>query len=84
MTEGFYKTDTFKTSNDDTWTTQRDFFDKVNKIETQTIYLISKSGYEIELYFKKVEKKISPDFDNASPKIGFPEIFIKKLCYFVM
>jgi phage N-6-adenine-methyltransferase len=30
MTEGFYKTDTFKTSNDDTWTTPRDFFDKVN------------------------------------------------------
>ena len=31
MTEGFYKTDTFKTSNDDTWTTPRDFFDKLNK-----------------------------------------------------
>ena len=31
MTEGFYKTDTFKTSNDDMWTTPRDFFDKVNK-----------------------------------------------------
>ena len=31
MTEGFYKTDTFKTSNDDTWTTPRDFFDKCNK-----------------------------------------------------
>jgi len=30
MTEGFYKTDTFKTSNDDTWTTPRDYFDKVN------------------------------------------------------
>ena len=31
MTEGFYKTDTFKTSNDDTWTTPRDFFDKYNR-----------------------------------------------------
>jgi phage N-6-adenine-methyltransferase len=31
VTEGFYKTDTFKTSNDDTWTTPRDFFDKLNK-----------------------------------------------------
>ena len=31
MTEGFYKTDTFKTSNDDTWTTPRDFFDKINR-----------------------------------------------------
>lgn len=31
MTEGFYKTDTFKTSNDDMWTTPKDFFDKVNK-----------------------------------------------------
>jgi len=30
MTEGFYKTDTYKTSNDDTWTTPRDFFDKLN------------------------------------------------------
>ena len=30
MTEGFYKTDTFKTSNDDTWTTPRDFFDKLH------------------------------------------------------
>ena len=30
MTEGFYKTDTFKTSNDDTWTTPRDLFDKLN------------------------------------------------------
>ena len=30
MTEGFYKTDTFKTSNDDTWSTPRDFFDKLN------------------------------------------------------
>jgi site-specific DNA-methyltransferase (adenine-specific) len=31
MTEGFYKTDTFKTSNDDTWTTPRDFFNKLNE-----------------------------------------------------
>ena len=31
VSEGFYKTDTFKTSNDDTWTTPRDFFDKLNK-----------------------------------------------------
>ena len=31
MTEGFYKTDTFKTSNDDTWTTPVDFFNKLNK-----------------------------------------------------
>ena len=30
MTEGFYKTDTFKTSNDDTWTTPRDYYNKVN------------------------------------------------------
>jgi phage N-6-adenine-methyltransferase len=30
MTEGFYKSDTFKTSNDDTWTTPREFFDKLN------------------------------------------------------
>jgi len=30
MTEGFYKSDTFKTSNDDTWTTPRDFYDKLN------------------------------------------------------
>lgn len=30
MTEGFYKTDTFKTSLDDTWTTPRDLFDKLN------------------------------------------------------
>lgn len=30
VTEGFYKTDTFKTSNDDSWTTPRDFFDKIN------------------------------------------------------
>jgi len=30
MTEGFYKSDTFKTSNDDTWTTPRDFFDRLN------------------------------------------------------
>jgi len=30
MTEGFYKSDTFKTSNDDTWTTPRNFFDKLN------------------------------------------------------
>lgn len=30
MTEGFYKTDTFKTSNDDTWTTPRDFYKKLN------------------------------------------------------
>ena len=31
MTEGFYKTDTFKTSNDDTWTTPRDFYDKLDR-----------------------------------------------------
>ena len=31
MTEGFYKTDTFKTSNDDTWTTPKKFFDKLNE-----------------------------------------------------
>ena len=31
MTEGFYKTDTYKTSNDDTWSTPRDFFDKLDK-----------------------------------------------------
>lgn len=30
MTKGFYKSDTFKTSNDDTWTTPRDFYDKLN------------------------------------------------------
>jgi phage N-6-adenine-methyltransferase len=30
MTEGFYKTDTYKTSNDDTWTTPRAFFDKLD------------------------------------------------------
>jgi phage N-6-adenine-methyltransferase len=30
MTEGFYKTDTFKTSNDDTWSTPKDFFNKLN------------------------------------------------------
>ena len=30
VTEGFYKTDTFKTSNDDTWTTPRDLFNKLN------------------------------------------------------
>lgn len=30
MTEGFYKTDTFKTSNDDTWSTPRAFFEKLN------------------------------------------------------
>ena len=30
MTEGFYKTDTFKTSNDDTWTTPRDFYYKLD------------------------------------------------------
>ena len=30
MTEGFYKTDTFKTSNDDTWTTPRDFYIKLD------------------------------------------------------
>ncbi len=30
MTEGFYKGDAFKTSNDDTWTTPREFFDKLN------------------------------------------------------
>jgi hypothetical protein len=30
MTDGFYKTETFKTSNDDTWTTPREFFDKLN------------------------------------------------------
>lgn len=31
MTEGFYKSDTFKTSNDDTWTTPRAFFENLNK-----------------------------------------------------
>jgi len=31
MTEGFYKTDTFKTSNDDTWTTPLDFFKKLDR-----------------------------------------------------
>lgn len=31
MTEGFYKTDTFKTSIDDTWTTPKDLFDKLNE-----------------------------------------------------
>lgn len=31
MTEGFYKTDTFKTSNDDTWSTPKKFFDELNK-----------------------------------------------------
>jgi phage N-6-adenine-methyltransferase len=31
MTEGFYKTDTFKTSNDDTWTTPKDYYAKINK-----------------------------------------------------
>jgi phage N-6-adenine-methyltransferase len=31
VTEGFYKTDTFKTSNDDTWTTPRDFFYKLHE-----------------------------------------------------
>lgn len=31
MTEGFYKTDTFRTSNDDTWTTPKDFFNKLNQ-----------------------------------------------------
>ena len=31
MSEGFYKTDTFKTSNDDTWTTPKDFFCKLDK-----------------------------------------------------
>ena len=30
VSEGFYKTDTFKTSNDDTWTTPRAFFDRYN------------------------------------------------------
>jgi len=30
MSEGFYKSDTFKTSNDDTWTTPRDFYNKLN------------------------------------------------------
>lgn len=30
MTEGFYKTDTFKTSSDDTWATPRDFYNKLN------------------------------------------------------
>lgn len=30
MTEGFYKTDTFKTSLDDTWTTPRNFFNKLD------------------------------------------------------
>lgn len=30
MTEGFYKTDTFKTSNDDTWATPKDFYNKLN------------------------------------------------------
>lgn len=30
MTEGFYKTDTFKTSNDDTWTTPIKFFEELN------------------------------------------------------
>jgi len=30
MTEGFYKTDTYKTSNDDTWSTPKDFFNKLN------------------------------------------------------
>lgn len=30
MTEGFYKSSTFKTSLDDTWTTPKDFFDKLN------------------------------------------------------
>ncbi len=30
MTEGFYKTDTYKTSNDDTWTTPRAFFERYN------------------------------------------------------
>jgi len=31
MTEGFYKTDTFKTSSDDTWTTPRNFYDRLNE-----------------------------------------------------
>ena len=31
MTEGFYKSDTFKTSNDDTWTTPRTFFKDLDK-----------------------------------------------------
>lgn len=31
MTDGFYKTDTFKTSLDDTWTTPRDFYEILNK-----------------------------------------------------
>ena len=31
MTEGFYKTDTFKTSNDDTWSTPRDFYNNLAK-----------------------------------------------------
>ena len=30
MTEGFYKTDTYKTSNDDTWSTPRAFFEKLD------------------------------------------------------
>jgi phage N-6-adenine-methyltransferase len=30
MTDGFYTTDTFKSSNDDTWTTPRNFYDKLN------------------------------------------------------
>ena len=31
MTEGFYKTDTFKTSSDDTWSTPRDFYNNLAK-----------------------------------------------------
>ena len=31
VTEGFYKSDTFKTSNDDTWTTPRAFFSDLDK-----------------------------------------------------
>ena len=31
MTEGFYKSDTYKTSNDDTWSTPKDFFDELDK-----------------------------------------------------
>ena len=31
MTDGFYKSDTYKSSNDDTWSTPRDFFNKLNQ-----------------------------------------------------
>ena len=66
MTEGFYKTDTFKTSNDDTWTTPVDFFNKLNKEFNFSLDAAAlKSSALCDNWF-------GPDHDDPNLRDAFP------------